>query len=218
VALGEWQIMSAFIPVFPLELVVYPGEELHLHIFEPRYKQLIKDCKNSGEPFGIPTVLDKQIAEMGTLVRLREIAEVHDNGELDIIVDGLQVIRLVEPVYRVPGKLYSGALVDFLEDDPAGDRKLMREILLAIKQLHVTLQIKKTFAKKEAALGSHDVAHHAGLSLREEYHLLTLGTERERQAFLREHLLKILPVALAMEALKERAKRNGHFIRGEAGI
>ena len=210
--------MSEFIPLFPLGLVVYPGEELHLHIFEPRYKQLIHDCAATGKPFGIPTVLDKQIGNRGTLVRLREIFEVHDNGELDIITDGVQLIQVAGPFKLAPGKLYSGARVTYPEDDPAGSRKLMREIITAIKQLHTTLHITKKFAKPEADLWSYDVAHHAGLSLRDEYQLLGLLSEREREEFLQQHLEKILPMAMEMELLKERVKLNGHFIRGVADL
>ena len=62
--------MTNFIPIFPLEIVVYPSEQLHLHIFEPRYKQLINDCYTNSKPFGIPTVLNNGIAEMGTLVSI----------------------------------------------------------------------------------------------------------------------------------------------------
>ncbi len=208
--------MSAFIPVFPLGLVVYPGEELHLHIFEPRYRQLIQDCADTGAPFGIPTVLDKQVTELGTLVRLREIREIHDNGEMDIVTDGIKVFQLAGPLRLPPAKLYSGAPVEYLADHPAGNRQVMREIIQGIKELHATLQIQKKFAKKDALLWSYDVAHHAGLSLREEYHLLTLRSERERQAFLQRHLQKILPLAQEMEKLKERVKLNGHFIPGAA--
>lgn len=203
--------MSAFIPLFPLGLVVYPGEELHLHVFEPRYKQLIHECADTGQTFGIPTVLDKKIGGVGTLVRLREIRKVRENGELDIITDGLEVFHIVGPVEVAQPKLYSGAQVDYPENDLAGDRKLMREIILAIRQLHVTLKIKKKFAKKDAQLSSYDVAHQAGLSLGDEYRLLCLLAERERQVFLRDHLLKILPMAMQMESLKERVKLNGHF-------
>ena len=208
--------MSTYIPVFPLGLVVYPGEELHLHIFEPRYKQLIQDCAETGVPFGIPTVLDKQVTELGTLVRLREIAEIHDNGEMDIVTDGIKVFRLVGPIRLPPQKLYRGAPVEYLADDPAGNRLVMGEIIQAIRELHHILQIQKKFLKKDGALGSYDVAHHAGLSLREEYHLLSLRTEREREEFLQRHLRKILPMALEMEKLKERVKLNGHFIPGTA--
>ena len=55
--------MTNFIPIFPLGLVVYPREPLHLHIFEPRYRQLINECLQSGKPFGIPVVIDKKISD-----------------------------------------------------------------------------------------------------------------------------------------------------------
>jgi len=60
--------MTNFIPIFPLNIVVYPGEHLNLHIFEPRYKQLISECSEAGKPFGIPTVLENKMNDMGTLV------------------------------------------------------------------------------------------------------------------------------------------------------
>jgi hypothetical protein len=65
--------MTNFIPIFPLALVVYPGEELNLHIFEPRYKQLIKECFEQKKNFGIPSVLNEKMADLGTLVEIGEI-------------------------------------------------------------------------------------------------------------------------------------------------
>jgi hypothetical protein len=60
--------MTNFIPIFPLSIVVYPGEDLNLHIFEPRYKQLISECNTTKKPFGIPTVIDKKMKDFGSLV------------------------------------------------------------------------------------------------------------------------------------------------------
>ncbi len=65
--------MTNFIPIFPLSTVVYPGEELHLHIFEPRYKQLIIESYNTNRPFGIPAVINNRISELGTLVEIIEM-------------------------------------------------------------------------------------------------------------------------------------------------
>ena len=53
--------MTNFIPIFPLGIVVYPGEMLNLHIFEPRYKELIKDCHQQKKPFGIPAVFNNRV-------------------------------------------------------------------------------------------------------------------------------------------------------------
>ncbi len=76
--------MINFIPIFPLGIVVYPGESLNLHIFEPRYKQLINECHLEGKNFGIPSVFKNKLNEFGTLVKITELVGVTDNGEMDI--------------------------------------------------------------------------------------------------------------------------------------
>jgi hypothetical protein len=77
--------------------------------------------------------------------------------------------------------------------------------------LHTILKVKKTFSKPEDQLRSFDVAHHAGLSLEEEYELLGLFNELQRQEYLKQHLLKVLPIVAEMETLKKRIQLNGHF-------
>ena len=68
--------MTSFLPIFPLSIVVFPGEELNLHIFEPRYKQLIQDCYGENKAFGIPTVINNAVADHGTQVRITDIKAV----------------------------------------------------------------------------------------------------------------------------------------------
>lgn len=203
--------MTNFIPIFPLGIVVYPGEQLNLHIFEPRYRQLINECHASGKPFGIPSVINDRICEMGTLVRIREISEVYEDGKMDIKTEGLQVFRMLEMINSLPDKLYSGAIVSYPENNEQGNRSLMQGIVAGIKELHKLLQVEKKFPKPEEELWSYDVAHHAGLSLQEEYELLQLMQELQRQEYLKRHLRKVIPVLAEMEALKEKVKLNGHF-------
>ncbi|MBL0134497.1 MAG: LON peptidase substrate-binding domain-containing protein [Chitinophagaceae bacterium] len=204
--------MTNFIPVFPLGIVVYPGEKLHLHIFEPRYKQLIKDCKESGKPFGIPTVINNKVSEMGTLVTLKEIVQTYDNGEMDIRTEGLEVFRILEVIKSVPDKLYNGAIVNYPDNTLGeGSRELMQVVVKGVKELHRLLNISKDFKKPENELRSYDVAHHAGLSLEEEYEVLGLLKEIQRQEYLKRHLQKVLPMLMEMESLKEKVKLNGHF-------
>ena len=73
------------------------------------------------------------------------------------------------------------------------------------------LKVSNEFKKPEDELVSYDVAHHAGLSLQEEYELLTLFNELQRQEYLKRHLQKVLPMLMEMEHLKEKVKLNGHF-------
>jgi Lon protease-like protein len=203
--------MTNFIPIFPLAIVVYPGEELNLHIFEPRYKQLITDIKASKKPFGVPTVINDKIGEMGTLIELVEITEMYDNGEMDIKTRGIQVFRMLEMVKSIPDKLYSGAIVNYPENEANGKLPLMEKLIAGVRQLHAMLKVNKAFKKPDEELCSYDIAHHAGLSLNESYELLQLTQELQRQEYLRLHLLKVLPVVTEMETLKERIQLNGHF-------
>ena len=97
--------MTNFIPIFPLGIVVYPGEDLNLHIFEPRYKQLTKECHEQKRPFGIPTVIEKKVQDYGSLVEVIEITKVHDNGELDIKTKGQRVFRILGRASRAKDRL-----------------------------------------------------------------------------------------------------------------
>ncbi len=204
--------MTNFIPIFPLSLVVYPGETLPLHIFEPRYKQLIHECFEAKKPFGIPTVVNNQLQEIGTLVQVTEIVKVYETGELDIKTEGLKVFRVLEIIKSVPDKLYSGAIVNYPPNilrAPGGD--LMQKVLSGIRELHRLLNISKDFKKPDEDLLSYDIGHHAGMSLDEEYELLGLMQEIQRQEYIKRHLQKVLPMLMEMEHLKEKVKLNGHF-------
>lgn len=203
--------MINFIPIFPLSLVVYPGEALHLHIFEPRYIQLINECVEQSKSFGIPVVLNNHVAEHGTLVKVEQVVKQYEDGKMDIITRGLSVFRVLEIVKEVPDKLYYGAIVDYPYNQENRYQSKMQKIISAIKELHRLMNISKEFKKSESELMSYDVAHHAGLSLEEEYELLGLLREDQRLEYLKRHLQKVIPMVAGLEALKEKIKLNGHF-------
>ena len=203
--------MTNFIPIFPLSLVVFPGEELNLHIFEPRYKQLVNESFHSKRPFGIPVVINNAVSELGTMVEIVEITKKYDNGELDIKTKGARVFRILEIIKEVPDKLYNGAIVNYPHNNFAGGNVLMVKVIEAILQLHKILKINKDFKKPDSELTSYDLAHHAGLNIDEEYEFLGLFHELQRLEYLKRHLSKVLPVVMEMETLKEKIKLNGHF-------
>lgn len=203
--------MTNFIPIFPLALVVFPGEQLNLHIFEPRYKQLINECFKEKKAFGITPVINNQVAETGTLVEITEITKIYEDGKMDIKTKGVKVFRMLELIRSLPEKLYSGAIVNYPENYHAGSAVKMKGILESIRQMHRLLNVTKDFKKPDNELSSYDIAHHAGLSLEEENELLGLMNELQRQEYLKRHLAKILPVMTGMESLKEKIQLNGHF-------
>ena len=204
--------MTNFIPIFPLNVVIYPGEILNLHIFEPRYKELVKECFSNKKAFGIPAVINGHVVEFGTLVSINEIAREYDNGEMDIITNGTIVFRILEIIKKIPDKLFSGAIVNYPENSEVYPRRdLMQAVIKAIRELHRILNINKDFRKSDEESNAYDLAHHAGLSMEEEYELLGLFREEQRLEYLKRHLGKVLPVVAEMEVLKERIMLNGHF-------
>ena len=190
---------------------MYPGENLNLHIFEPRYKQLISECHAAKRPFGIPTVIDNRLQEYGSLVEISELTRVHQNGEMDIKTKGIKIFRILEVIKEVPDKLYSGAIVTYPDNYESGNPEVMRKVMSGIRELHQLLKVSKDFIKEDDKIKSYDVAHHIGLSLEEEYELLGLFDERQRQEYLKRHLIKAIPMLAGMEQLKEKIKLNGHF-------
>lgn len=203
--------MTNFIPIFPLGIVVYPGEDLNLHIFEPRYKQLIKECHEQKKPFGIPSVIDNKVQENGTLVQITEMTKVYESGEMDIKTQGVQVFRILELIKEIPDKLYSGAIVNYPATHEHGKPELMRKVMASVRNLHELLKVKKDFKKPDDQIRCFDIAHHVGLSIEQEYEMLGLLDERQRQEYLKRYLAKVIPTVAGMEKLKEKIKLNGHF-------
>lgn len=203
--------MTNFVPIFPLSIVVFPGEQLNLHIFEPRYKQLVNECFEEQKRFGIPTVISDKVSEFGTTVTIKKIVKVYDSGEMDVTAEGDSVFRVLELVKDVPEKLYSGAIVNYQENQYDGNRQLMQALVRSIRDLHDLLKVQKTFTKEDLHLVTYDIAHHVGFSLEEEYEFLQLPREIQRQEYIKRHLGKVLPLLAEMEALKDKIKLNGHF-------
>lgn len=204
--------MTNFIPVFPLKVVVYPGEALNLHIFEPRYKQMIRDCIEAKKPFGLPPEVEKDLHNLGTTLEVVELVKEYPDGSMDIRTRGLEVFRILQRIGDIPDKLYSGAIVTYPPNaTEAGDTIVARNIVAEVKRLYTLMNVPQKFPEGAELMRSYEVAHLVGLSLEQEYELLGLFTELQRMEYIRRHLANIVPVIQELEAMKERIGRNGHF-------
>jgi Lon protease-like protein len=127
------------LPLFPLHVVLFPGRQLPLHLFEPRYRQMLTDCRNDQNRFGVVAIRAGRAEgdgavdffEVGTVAQIEQIAELPD-GRYDIVTRGTQRFRVVE---QVCGSPYLRAEVELLEDGPAGPdetarARQLRELLL----------------------------------------------------------------------------------------
>ncbi len=203
--------MDKLLPMFPLQLVVFPGENLNLHIFEPRYKQLVKECEEEGITFGIPAYIDGKVMVVGTEIKLLSIEKRYSNGEMDIKTQGVGLFSIKEFYRTAPKKLYSAADIKHLPHDTEGDVVANTQILELVEELFSLMNIKKSVPSDPAAFVTYDLAHHVGFSLEQEYQFLCVTDERSRQEFMRMHLEKLIPIVKEMENLRKRAEMNGHF-------
>ncbi|GAA3941642.1 LON peptidase substrate-binding domain-containing protein [Hymenobacter algoricola] len=203
--------MPRLLALFPLNLVVFPGEKLNLHIFEPRYRQLVRDCIESNITFGIPPYLNEGVSILGTEMKLLSVEKSYDSGELDIRTKALGIFRIRDFHREAPGKLYAAGQIEDLRDDPQADPVLRTRITEYVRQLYDALGLRKLFVDLAPDYRIYDVAHHLGFSTEQEYQLLEATSELERQELVVEHLENILPIVLETERLKDRARLNGHF-------
>jgi len=203
--------MSTFLPVFPLRLVAFPSEDLNLHIFEPRYKQLIGECEAKGITFGIPTFINDKVQPIATEMELVSIDKRYDNGELDIRTKGIGLIKIKEYFRDIDDRLYSGAEVERLEYTMEGDFMKYEKILEYLGELYAVLNIQKPLPELDDSLSTYKVGHLVGFSVDQEYEMLTIPEEGRRQDFMISHLEQLIPTAREMEELRKKVQMNGHF-------
>ncbi len=192
-------------------MVVFPDESLNLHIFEPRYKQLIRECDQNGTTFGVPAYIDNKIMDFGTELQLIKIEKRYDNGELDIKTRGIGVFKIEEFYRTTPNKLYSGADIERLTDTNKGDAALYELIRENINKLFLALNIKNNLEIDHNEFKTYHIAHHVGFTMEQEYEFLCMASEKLRQEYMIDHMQKLIPVVREMERLKKRAQLNGHF-------
>lgn len=199
------------IPIFPLQLIAFPGEPVPLHIFEPRYRKLIADCEATGEAFGIIPVIDQQAMPVGTLVRLERVVKRYPDGRTDILARGVQPF-FVERFHPKPEQEEAHrADVTFVEQDETSS-VLDRERVLALYQkFHQLMQPGGAIPMKEAAHLSFQLAHTAGLSDAEKLDLLRTPDEQSRLESLIAHFEQVIPRMEALEKTRLKAQQNGDY-------
>lgn len=198
------------IPLFPLNIVVFPGEDLNLHVFEPRYKQLIRDCIKHDLTFGIPSYVLNKI-ELGTEVEIAEIVKEYPDGRMDISTKAKRVFLVKQYWNPWEEKMYAGGEVEVLPD-----RTTNVEIDLLIKMKELANQLFAWLQDINApdiasSKSVFDIGHKIGFKLEEEYELLRMTNENDRLKYTISHLEKLLPALERAQFAQERIKQNGHF-------
>lgn len=200
------------LPMFPLRMIVFPNEKVNLHVFEPRYKQLINECDTEGISFCVPFYNKNRLMPTVAEVRLTEITKVYDDGKIDAKTQATEKIYNIKEVRKnLPDKLYSAAIVEPLKysyDD--SDTYLALQIQEKMMILYELLNIKKEIPSIDELM-IFNFGHYLGLSQMQEFQLLTITSEKARQDFVLNHLDNFIPTVQKMQNLQRKAKLNGHF-------
>ena len=201
--------MSTRLALFPLKSVVFPGEKLPLHIFEDRYKELIRDCEKTGMQFGIPAYINKRL-KYGTEMKLEKVVRKHASGACDVICRGLRIFKIMEFDPQEKNKLYSAGNVEYPDNVEDSDGKKKKKLLKLISELYFHLELPPPQIDLRS-FRSYTLAHKMGLSVEQEYNLLKIFSEAKREDFLINHLSITIPIIQEMNRTKQIIELNGHF-------
>lgn len=168
------------IPMFPLALLPLPGELVPLHIFEPRYRQLLSDCETNDITFGIYCNHELNKRMIGSLMKLESVIKRYPGGESDIIVRCLDIFSMDKLYRNFPGKMYPGGDVRLHNVNTAEIPSIDLYELFIIYQQRRNLKHRNT-------VSIYQIAQDLSLDLFERYKFVTSSTERQH-ALLLNHL------------------------------
>lgn len=172
---------SNTLPYFPLGIVVIPGETARLHIFEPRYKQLVNESFDSEFNFGIPFVNRSKFCDFGTEVKINKIINVYENGELDIEVQGIRIFKVLNYRNPLPEKLYSGGEVEFIHTSGHKTDVYINKIFQWYMSELMQFPEKEKIPEK---LSYNQIAENILLSQEDKYKFISLISSMQLRLFL----------------------------------
>ena len=195
------------IGLFQLELVLLPGEQRPLHIFEPQYRELIGECLETGDQFGLVLSDEDGLREIGTRAAVVEVLEHFDDGRLNVVIEGVDRFRLVE---LTEGRSYATAEVDDLVDEGDSPTEDERErVLAAYDKVLEAAQAELDELDPATESLAFEIGARIELGNEIKQDLLELRSERERVVRLEPILTRAADAVLRERTVRERASGNG---------
>jgi Lon protease-like protein len=200
------------IPLFPLNVVLLPGAALPLHIFEPRYRAMVRHCLATKTEFGMVLAGGSRVAPVGCTTEIVRVLQEYPTGESDIFTEGRATFRIREVLSEND---YHEAIVEYLSDSRECTESQKEDALMGIfQQCHSLLynQLWSPSAKDVRWPLSYRMAGALPLELPEKQELLEMRAEPARQAFLHNWLAGILEKLEMLNRSRRRATANGHSL------
>ena len=197
----------SLLPLFPLEVVLLPGSPLPLHIFEPRYKEMIRECLANEAPFGVVRAQEEGLAEIGCTAEIITVTKEYSDGRLDLIAEGRQRFEVLELNQE---RSFLQAEVLLVPDEPGGasDEERVRAIQLHLEILSLAGAVQDLSAADQNMLSFY-LAGSLPLDLDFKQKLLSMRSESGRIQAVAAYLENILPKLRRAAKSREKAGGNG---------
>jgi Lon protease-like protein len=200
--------LSVLVPLFPLDVVLFPGSPLPLHIFEPRYQEMIGECLDEKKNFGIVRLEENKIAEVGCTAEILAVTKKYDDGRMDIVTEGRERFEILEVN---EDRSFLQGQIKFFEDAPEITPPAETQRLIALHNEILTL------VGAEPATPDPDDSHltftlAASLPLDLDFKQMLLGarSETERTAALLKYYEAMVPSLRRAITTRKKAGGNGH--------
>jgi Lon protease-like protein len=195
------------IGLFPLNLVLVPGEQAPLHIFEPRYRELIGECLDFGNDFGLLLEDDEGMREVGTRCKVVEVIDRFPDGRLNVVVEATERFQLLEVTN---GRAYRTAEIETLPDEsdtPLEDE--VEEVLAAYARVVAAAEAELDDLDLDADSVAYQIAARIDFGTEVKQGLLELRSERERVIKLAPMLNQAAEAVEREREIRTRAAGNG---------
>jgi len=195
-------------PLFPLGLVLLPGELVPLHIFEDRYKLMIGECLDEEREFGIIWLSDDGLKEVGCSARITRVLERFEDGRLNILVEGTDPFRLARRIEDLP---YPAGDIELLADDAEDDKDALERARSRYADLVEQVTDSRPEPDALAQLDAYGMAATLEVAPAAKQSLLELRSESSRLEQLEGLFTEALQRIEMAERAAERASGNGHL-------
>jgi hypothetical protein len=166
---------------FPLSVFLFPGEDLPLRIFEPRYQQLIGDVRSTGMTFVIPFVIEQEVQGFGCEVILKEVVAENPGGRMVITVESLDIVQIISYYKRMNGKLYPGGAISRM---PESELLENQELIELISNYQDVFDNEFLNCCDRSQITRQDVIKALNLPSEDKFHFACLPNGAQKDAYL----------------------------------
>jgi Lon protease-like protein len=195
------------IPLFPLETVLFPGAPLPLHIFEPRYKEMIGECLEQKLPFGMVRVKENALAAIGCSAAILNVIKKYDDGRLDIAAEGRKRFEIESLNHE---RSFLQGEVAYFDDEPSEVGDGPQQALIELHEQLFSILGQAPEIRRDGRPLSFHLAGELPVDLDFKQALLEMKSEAERIETLTEYYRATIPKVEQTLRARERASRNGH--------